>query len=263
MGFRYQRRINLGGGAGLNLSKSGISASYRTKYGSIGPRGFSLRTGIPGLTFRSGRGSKGSGAAIVLLVMAAILVASIGLVILWNLLRFITWACIEGYHAFLRYRMQRQAAKLAAPPVTPGIKAFPGTAGGVQQTNLTTQPSTILPNVGGHALVAPAIGVGTQKMTDDFSQQGFDTEISDLIDNPEQRCPCLLLLDTSGSMSGRPIEELNAGLATLQTELNGDSLAAKRVELSIVTFGPVEVKTEFTSAQVFLPLDLPLKTKLL
>ena len=29
-------------------------------------------------------------------------------------------------------------------------------------------------------------------------------------ENPEPRCPCLLLLDTSGSMAGKPIAELNA-----------------------------------------------------
>ena len=53
MGFRFRKRINLFKGFGLNLSKSGISASFRNKFGSIGKRGFSLRTGIPGLTFFS------------------------------------------------------------------------------------------------------------------------------------------------------------------------------------------------------------------
>ncbi|MGU0160542.1 hypothetical protein ACVXHB_10025, partial [Escherichia coli] len=28
---------------------------------------------------------------------------------------------------------------------------------------------------------------------------------SDFASNPEPRCPCILLLDVSGSMSGRPI----------------------------------------------------------
>ncbi len=51
MGFRYQRRINLGSGWGFNLSKSGISSSYRGRWGSVGRRGISLRTGIPGLTY--------------------------------------------------------------------------------------------------------------------------------------------------------------------------------------------------------------------
>jgi len=72
MGFRFQRRINLGGGAGLNLSKSGISSSVRTRFGSVGTKGFSIRTGVPGLTYR-GRYRKGSdGGLIVVLVLALV-----------------------------------------------------------------------------------------------------------------------------------------------------------------------------------------------
>lgn len=33
-------------------------------------------------------------------------------------------------------------------------------------------------------------------------------------DNPDPRCACVLLLDTSSSMSGAPIAALNQGLAT-------------------------------------------------
>lgn len=91
-------------------------------------------------------------------------------------------------------------------------------------------------------------------MTNELEQVEFSG--AEFAENTEQRCPCLLLLDTSGSMSGRPIEELNAGLQTLQQALLEDSLASKRVELSIVTFGPVDVKTEFTSAQSFYPPQL-------
>ena len=60
---------------------------------------------------------------------------------------------------------------------------------------------------------------------------------SDFASNPEPRCPCILLLDVSGSMNGRPINELNAGLVTFRDELLADPLALKRVELGIVTLG--------------------------
>lgn len=52
MAFRFQKRIKLGKGIGLNLSKSGVNPSIRTKRGTISTRGFSVRTGIKGLQYR-------------------------------------------------------------------------------------------------------------------------------------------------------------------------------------------------------------------
>lgn len=78
----------------------------------------------------------------------------------------------------------------------------------------------------------------------------------DFASNPEPRCPCVLLLDVSGSMSGQPISELNAGLVTFKDELAADALAMKRVEVAIVTFGPTKVELPFTSATNFYPPNL-------
>lgn len=73
-------------------------------------------------------------------------------------------------------------------------------------------------------------------------------------ENPDPRCPCVLLLDVSGSMEGAAIAELNAGLSTYKDELAADSLAAKRVEVALVSFG-AEVKTvsEFKPVAEFAP----------
>ena len=52
MGFRFQKRIKLGKNFGVNLSKSGLSPSYRTKRGSLSTKGYSIKTGIKGVTYR-------------------------------------------------------------------------------------------------------------------------------------------------------------------------------------------------------------------
>jgi uncharacterized protein YegL len=74
---------------------------------------------------------------------------------------------------------------------------------------------------------------------------------AEFAENPEPRCPCVLLLDTSGSMQGDSIEELNRGIEAFREELFGDSLSMKRVEIAVVTFGPVTVMQNFTTVDHF------------
>jgi uncharacterized protein YegL len=61
--------------------------------------------------------------------------------------------------------------------------------------------------------------------------------------NPDPRCPCVLLLDTSYSMNGAPIGALNEGLRAFVDDVRQDELASRRVEVAIVTFGNGGVQT--------------------
>jgi uncharacterized protein YegL len=78
--------------------------------------------------------------------------------------------------------------------------------------------------------------------------------------NNEPRCPVVLLLDNSASMSGEPIEELNRGLITFKESLQQDTLASLRVDLSIVSFGGhVEHVQDFVTVDDYQPKPLGAK----
>ena len=105
-----------------------------------------------------------------------------------------------------------------------------------------------------------------------------------LATNPEPRCPCVLLLDTSGSMcevvgdvgsslgytfqkDGKTyqavsggvtrIDLLNEGVRAYHADLMSDALAPKRVEPAVITFGgTVQTVCPFATAQEFIPPTL-------
>ena len=88
----------------------------------------------------------------------------------------------------------------------------------------------------------------TAVASDDLNQ----VELLDV--NPDPRCPVVLLLDTSGSMEGEPIDALNEGVSKFAGFLRADPIARNRVELAIVTFGgSVTPWKDFQRAEDFKP----------
>lgn len=91
-------------------------------------------------------------------------------------------------------------------------------------------------------------------------QQSSLTDAVDFAENQEPRCPCVLLLDTSGSMKGEPIAALNAGLSTFKSDILGDPVALKRVEVAVVTFdNTVQLVQDFVTLDRFEPPVLTAK----
>ncbi|MHB9023205.1 MAG: vWA domain-containing protein [Armatimonadota bacterium] len=83
------------------------------------------------------------------------------------------------------------------------------------------------------------------------------TQAVEFAENPEPRCPCILLLDTSKSMRGEAIQALNQGLAAFHDNLVKDPLAARRVEVALIAFGQdVKVLHDFMSVDEFTPPTL-------
>ncbi|SMC35334.1 DUF4236 domain-containing protein [Cellulophaga tyrosinoxydans] len=79
MAIRFNKRVKIIKGLGVNISKSGISPSVRTKSGSLSSKGYSIKTGIPGLTYRKTFSrTKNSGCLVSMLITLTIIILFIG-----------------------------------------------------------------------------------------------------------------------------------------------------------------------------------------
>jgi len=55
-----------------------------------------------------------------------------------------------------------------------------------------------------------------------------------------EKVPVVLVLDTSSSMCGEPIKELNEAVNLFISELKSDEKARKSADVAVVTFGKAE-----------------------
>ncbi len=75
--------------------------------------------------------------------------------------------------------------------------------------------------------------------------------LEDLVNNPTARVPVCLCLDTSGSMFGMPIDELNEGVRLFYEAIREDETALYSAEVSVVTFGGnAQCIADFASLEV-------------
>jgi len=73
----------------------------------------------------------------------------------------------------------------------------------------------------------------------------------------EPHLACALLLDTSGSMTGQPINSLNQALQDFKEKVSMDEMAQKRVDIAIIEFNSqVRVVQDFTPILQMQPITL-------
>ena len=70
-----------------------------------------------------------------------------------------------------------------------------------------------------------------------MSNPAIPDDIQVSVGQGERRLPVYLLLDTSGSMTGAPIEAVRRGLEQFKIEVQGDTFALETVSIGIITFG--------------------------
>ena len=79
-------------------------------------------------------------------------------------------------------------------------------------------------------------------------------DAAEFADNPEARCPIVLILDISASMKGHRMETVNQALVKFRDMIREDSVTALRADVAVVTFARVAwVTLDFTNGIDFEP----------
>lgn len=92
----------------------------------------------------------------------------------------------------------------------------------------------------------------------ELRQTGFEEAPHSEIAAPgEPHMACVLLLDTSGSMEGAPINSLNKAINDFREQTSMDDLAQKRLDIAIIEFNDyARVVQEFTPLLQMKPVSL-------
>jgi uncharacterized protein YegL len=89
------------------------------------------------------------------------------------------------------------------------------------------------------------------------TERGLKVGEVDFMMNLHPRLPCVLLLDSSGSMAGQPIEDLNKAISAFIRALTKDDMASRRTDLAIISFGSeIRVLQDFTRPDEVQRLEL-------
>ena len=83
--------------------------------------------------------------------------------------------------------------------------------------------------------------------------------LHEFIDNPEPRCPIVLMLDVSRSMEGRKFDTVKRALAKFRDIIREDPVSALRADVAVVAFaGTARVVQDFTNGTNFEPCFIKL-----
>lgn len=90
-----------------------------------------------------------------------------------------------------------------------------------------------------------------------FEQRNFANEAPPIINASEAHMACLLLLDTSISMAGAPIEALNSALNQFKAQVCEDKATRSILDVAIVEFNTdVHVVQPFVPVEQMMPVSL-------